>query len=381
MPFVDGESLRARLERDGELPVAEAVRILRDVASALAYAHDARRRPSRHQAGQHAALRRRGGGHRLRRREGADVVDDRWRVARSPRSASRSEHPRTWRPSRPPPTRERIIARTSTPWVFSRYEILTGATPFAGRVSQAILAAQVQEEPENIAKRRATLPPPLAALIMRCLAKRPADRPQHASELVRALDEMVTPSAGSVPPLQFSNSRVETGRRWSIAIGAILVIALGLFASRRFGAQRAVPRSIAVLPFENKSGDTSYDYLAEGMSDEVRSQLTKVTGLAVMARSSSMALKSQSTDVRDVGAKLKVASILQGSVSRAGGRLHVTAEVVRTDDGTAVWSETFDQDADHLSTIRDSVTRAVTAALRLSVGTRPARVEDPVARD
>ena len=142
-----------------------------------------------------------------------------------------------------------------------------------------------------------------------------------------------------------------------------------------------MPRSIAVLPFENKSGDTSYDYLAEGMSDEVRSQLTKVTGLAVMARSSSMALKSQSTDARDVGAKLKVASILQGSVSRAGGRLHVTAEVVRTDDGTAVWSETFDQDADHLSTIRDSVARAVTAALRLSVGARTARVEDPVARD
>ena len=100
-----------------------------------------------------------------------------------------------------------------------------------------------------------------------------------------------------------------------------------------------------------------------------------------MARSSSMALKSQSTDARDVGAKLNVASILQGSVSRAGGRLHVTAEVVRTDDGTAVWSETFDQDADHLSSIRDSVTRAVTAALRLSVGARAARVDDPVARD
>ena len=104
---------------------------------------------------------------------------------------------------------------------------------------------------------------------MRCLAKRPADRPQHASELVRALDEMVTPSAGSAPPLQFSNSRVGAARRWSIAIAAVVVIALGLFASQRFGAQRGVPRSIAVLPFENKSGDTSYDYLAEGMSDEV----------------------------------------------------------------------------------------------------------------
>jgi serine/threonine-protein kinase len=239
-------------------------------------------------------------------------------------------------------------------WGILAYELLTGTTPFAGRPPQATLAAQVQEEPEHAAKRRASLPPPLATLIMRCLAKRPADRPQHASELVRALDEMVTPSAGSAPLLQFSNSGVGAARRWSIAIAAVAAIALGLFATRRFGAQRGAPRSIAVLPFENKSGDTSYDYLAEGMSDELRSQLTKVSGLAVMARSSSMALKGQSADARDVGTKLRVASILQGSVSRAGGRLHVTAEVVRTDNGTAVWSETFDQDADHLSSIRDS---------------------------
>jgi serine/threonine-protein kinase len=266
-------------------------------------------------------------------------------------------------------------------WGILAYELLTGATPFAGRVAQAILAAQVQEEPEPVTKRRANLPAALATLIMRCLAKRPADRPQHASELVRALDEIVTPSGGSMPPLQFSNSRVGTRRRWSIAIAAIVAIALALFASQRFGAQRGMPRSIAVLPFENKSGDTSYDYLAEGMSDEVRSQLTKVTGLAVMARSSSVSIKGQSMDARVVGAKLKVASVLQGSVSRANGRLHVTAEVVRTDDGTAMWSEAFDQDVDHLSTIRDSVTRAVAAALRLTAGTRAARVEDPVARD
>ncbi len=380
MPYVQGESLRTRLTKHGELPVNEAMRILREVASALAFAHDA------------------GIVHRDIKPDnvlvsgGAAMVTD-FGIAKA-LTPSRTDGVGTitalgialGTPAYMAPeqaTADPIIDHRADiyAWGILAYELLTGATPFAGRVSQAILAAQVQEEPEPVAKRRANLPAPLATLIMRCLAKRPADRPQHASELVRALDEMVTPSAGSAPALHFSNSGVGTWRRWSIAIAAVLAIALALFASRRFGAQPGVPRSIAVLPFENKSGDTSYDYLAEGMSDEVRSQLTKVTGLAVMARSSSVSLKGQSMDARDVGTRLKVASVLQGSVSRANGRLHVTAEVVRTDDGTAMWSEAFDQDADHLSTIRDSVTRAVAAALRLSAGTRAARVEDPVARD
>jgi serine/threonine-protein kinase len=376
MPYVRGESLRARLTSHGELPVNEAMRILREVASALAFAHDA------------------GVVHRDIKPDnvlisgGAAMVTD-FGVAKAVSSSTTAATITSIGVALGTPAYMAPEQATADPlmdhradiyaWGVLAYELLTGSTPFAGRLPQAMLAAHVQEEPEHIAKRRANLPAPLCALVMRCLSKRAADRPQHALELVRSLDEMVTPSAGLAP----AEVRPRVMRRWVVAAAAIVVIAAALFTSQRLGTRSAAPRSIAVLPFENKSGDTAFDYLAEGMSDELRSQLTRVPGLAVMARSSSSAFKGPTADARDVGAKLKVASILQGSVGRARGRLHVTAELVRTEDGTALWSESFDRDTNNLSSIRDSVTHAVASALRLgaTAPTRAARDEDPIARD
>jgi serine/threonine-protein kinase len=265
------------------------------------------------------------------------------------------------------------------------YEMLTGEPPHAGTSAQAVIAKLMTEDVRPLTVLRRSVPTHVDAAVRRALEKLPADRFENAKAFG---DALTNPSFASSGPTALPTSHTAPAARLNrIAVAtsflavAAVAIAFALFRTQRFGAQRGTPRSIAVLPFENMSADTSYDYLAEGMSDELRSQLTKVSGLAVMARSSSMALKGQSADARDVGAKLKVASILQGTVSHAGGRLHVTAEVVRTDDGTAVWSETFDQDADHLSSIRDSVARAVASALRLNAGARAPRSEDPVARD
>lgn len=132
--------------------------------------------------------------------------------------------------------------------------------------------------------------------------------------------------------------------------------------------RRAAPggsRAIAVLPFENASGDSTLDYLAEGMSDEVRSQLTEIPGLSVRARSSSQAFRGRRVDLAEVGAKLGVSEVLQASVRAAAGRLHVTAELVRIADGTALWSHAFDGQAASLATVQDSITRAIAGALRL----------------
>ena len=120
-----------------------------------------------------------------------------------------------------------------------------------------------------------------------------------------------------------------------------------------------------MLPFENASGDSTLDYLAEGMSDEVRSQLTEIPGLSVRARSSSQAFRGRRVDLAEVGAKLGVSEVLQASVRAAAGRLHVTAELVRIADGTALWSHAFDGQAASLATVQDSITRAIAGALRL----------------
>src|SRR5205085_11670732 len=105
------------------------------------------------------------------------------------------------------------------------YELLTGQPPFAGRTPQNLLAAHVTEEPEAISKRRSALPPALSALVMRCLEKRPADRPQSASEVVHALDEITTPSGGTTPTGTQPHASRGGSRQWgALAAAAIVVV-------------------------------------------------------------------------------------------------------------------------------------------------------------
>ena len=201
MPFVTGESLRARVAREGELPIAESVRILRDVVSALAYAHSC------------------GVVHRDVKPDnvlisgGVAVVTD-FGVAkavsassatpgptpRSPPSASPSARRPTWPRSRPPPVRTTDHRADIYALGAMAYEMLTGTPAVRGTLAQAMLAAHVMEDPEPVERRRPVVPPMLAALVRDCLAKRPADRPQTALEVMHALDAIATPSGGTARP-------------------------------------------------------------------------------------------------------------------------------------------------------------------------------------
>ncbi|MFI5311696.1 MAG: protein kinase [Gemmatimonadales bacterium] len=388
MPYVRGESLRSRISKQGELPVSEAMRILREVASALAFAHEA------------GVVHRDIKPDNVLMAGGAAMVTD-FGVAKAVSESTTGGGsgltslgvalgtPAYMAPeqaSADPLTDHRADIYS---WGVLAYELLTGGTPFAGRPAQAMLSAHVTEAPEPVTKRRAQVPPGLASLVMRCLEKRAADRPQIGAELVRALDEMVTPSDGLEP----TTARPATSARRAtfgtkglvLAVSVVIVAAAAWYGVRRLGSGAAAPRSIAVLPFENKSGDSTYDYLAEGMSDELRSKLTKLPGLTVMARSSSLeAVKGQRGDTRAIGARLGVGSLLQASVSRAAGRLHFTAELVKTSDGSAMWSETFDGDVKDFSAIQDSISHSIVGALSLRPGgapARPRRAENPEARD
>ena len=234
MPFIAGESLRARLVNHGEMPVAEAARVLREIASALAYAHE------------HGIVHRDIKPDNVLLSGGAAMVTD-FGVAKALFSSTSAEHGSTTSlgvalgtPAYMSPEQasaDPSVDHRADIYAFGvlAYEILTGHTPFFGRTPQGLLAAHVTEAPELIQKRRATVPSSLAALVMRCLEKRPADRPQTALEIVHALDELATPSGGTLPTdavLAVKATGGRSGQKYlAAAVVALLVVGAG-FAFR-----------------------------------------------------------------------------------------------------------------------------------------------------
>ena len=371
MPFIDGESLRARLARVGELPLEDVVRVLRDVVGALAYAHE------------HGVV------HRdikpenvLLSRNHALVAD--FGVAKALTASSTSMGslntslgvalgtPAYMAPEQAaadPTTdgRADLYALGAT-----AYEMLTGTPPFAGRTAQSTLVAHATEAVVPVGERRPATPPAIAALVMKLLEKRPADRPQSAEAVLALLDGMMTSSGSMVPVAPVAAKRRVPA--WAIAAAAaVIVIGAITFAAHRGAGMRALAgmssdgevaaHSVAVLPFANIGSDTAAEYFADGMADELTTALARVPGLKVAARSSAFTFRGQSVGAQQVGKALHVGDVLEGSVRREGGRLRVTAQLVNTATGLAVWSDSYEREMKDVFQVQDELTHAIAAAL------------------
>jgi len=366
MPFVDGESLRHRLSH-GELPIAETVSVLRDVAKALAFAHA------------------NGVTHRDIKPDnvliaGTSAVITDFGVAKAVSDATVGSPltsigvalgtPAYMAPEQAAADPGTDLRADFYAFGVMAYEMLAGHVPFAGRSAQGMLAAHATEQPGSIATLRPATPAPLADVVMRCLAKRPGDRPQNATEIVKVLDGIGAPSGApsiGVPPVAAATFQLpRIGRR----VLGIAVVAVVLFAAvawwrmRGTSVDRDAIRSIAVLPFANTSGDTTFDYLEDGVTDHVRDALNAIAGLTIKARGSSQQMKGRSA--REIGTKLGVRAVVQGSVSGSRSRLHVTAELVQAADESVLWSKTFDGSPNELAGIQDTIVRAISRRLGLA---------------
>jgi serine/threonine protein kinase len=255
MPYVSGESLRARVTREGELPIAETVRILRDVVSALAYAHS------------YGVVHRDVKPDNVLLSGGVAVVTD-FGVAKAVSASAdtgatglTSMGVALGTPAYMAP--EQATANPHTDHRadlyalgVTAYELLTGAPPFAGRPPQAVLAAHVIEEPEPVERRRGAVPPPLAELVRACLAKRPADRPQSAAQVMHMLDSIATPSGGTAATTAVRVPAVPptpaTRRVWPVAAAALVVIA-GVAAGAVLLRREGSPPQPATIPVADSS--------------------------------------------------------------------------------------------------------------------------------
>ena len=325
MPFVEGESLRARLARGEEIPLKEAVHLLREVASALAYAH------------------RKGVIHRDIKPENVLITEQHamvtdFGVAKAISAATQADTDgltavgvALGTPAYMAP--EQVAGDPGTDhradiYAFGviAYELLAGRAPFAGRAAQALMAAHVIETPEPINRRRSGIPTGLAALVMRCLEKSPDNRPPHAEDILRDLDD-------------------EAAVRHD---------------------KKDVHPSVAVLPMVNTSGDPDNEHFSDGLTDELIGVFSKVEGITVTGRTSTFALKGKGLSVRAISDLLHVEHVLEGSVRRAGDRLRVRVQLVNADE-SVIWSESYDRRLEDVFAVQEEIAQAVVRALEVKL--------------
>ncbi|HUQ48141.1 MAG TPA: protein kinase, partial [Gemmatimonadaceae bacterium] len=375
MPYVSGQSLRERISREGELPVHEAVRLLVEVVDALSHAHD------------HGVVHRDmkpdnvmlSGRHALVADFGvAKAVSDASAGGGGVTSVGLAVGTPSYMSPEQAAADPGIDHRSDIYSVgVMAYEMLTGRTPFVGATSQQILAAHVTQTADPLSRYRPGLPAALEAVLMRCLEKRPADRWQSAAALHDALEPFAT--ASSITP---TDSPPHTGKSASfakpIAVGVAAVLLIGAAAwftvGRKAFASNDAPRSIAVIPFENLSGDTSMVYFASGMADEMANALSSIPGLRVMARTSAAAFEGKHATPQEIGKSLNVDVVLMGSVRRNGDRLLVSAHVDRTSDGSQMFAERYDTTYTNVFQVQEDLARGV--ANRLQASLKPAAKTD-----
>ncbi|HEY0780743.1 MAG TPA: protein kinase [Gemmatirosa sp.] len=368
MPFVRGASLRQRLA-GGRVPFTEAVGILRDVARALAHAHDrgvVHRdiKPENVLLSERTAVVTDFGIAKAiavssTHADGAAVVDQ-------PGGTLTGVGVSLGTPAYMSPEQvagDTVDQRTDTyAWGVVAYEVLSGRHPFVDQGSaQRLLVAQLTELPSSTPLHRARVPDALTELVMRCLAKDRAQRPSGGTELLATLD----------------TSASLAGRRW-LALGGprrrapALLLAAGIAALLAVGARVRAARSVgtdeihsvAVLPFENIGGDSADAYLAHGITNELAVTLGRLPDIRVAPGVSARVLQARGLTATDIARTLDVQGVLSGTVRRGGDRLRVSAEMIAARSGERVWADQFEADRADVFAVEDQVTRAIVGALR-----------------
>lgn len=214
------------------------------------------------------------------------------------------------------------------------FELLTGERPFRGESAAEIVSAILRDEPPPASRLRSDLPASADRLVDRCLEKEPDRRIQSARELLVELEELEREVAA--------------------------------------GASRRTP-SMAVLPFLDMSPQKDQGYFCEGISEELINALGRIEHLRLASRTSSFQFQGEAADVREIGRRLGVSTVLEGSVRKAGDRIRVTAQLVNAADGYRVWSDRYDRETRDIFAIQEEIAESIVEALELTLNPRERR--------
>ena len=319
--YVPGGSLRDRLEREGRLPVRDALRIAEEIGTALDYAHRAGFvhrdvKPENILFADGHALLADFGVARVCCYDDDDTVTAAGVAIGTPEYMSPEQA-----------SGERTVDARSDVYSLAAvvFEMLTGEPPFRGDSQRAVMMKHLTEQPRRLRMIRAEVPTSVEDAVARALAKDPTIRFHSAYDFASAM-QTDAPVRGRVFP--------------------------------------GATRNIAVLPFVNASPDPENEYLSDGITDELIDALAKVEGIRVASRTSVFALKGKPQDVRAIGALLDCPVVLEGTVRRSGQHLRITAQLTSTEDGHLVWSQRYDRLMDDAFAIQDEIARTIVNTLR-----------------
>jgi serine/threonine protein kinase/Flp pilus assembly protein TadD len=346
MPYIDGQSLRHRLKREKQLPLDEAMRIAIEAARALDYAH------------RHGVIHRDIKPENLLLSSEGDTLLADFGIGYTLGSAVSGERltetgvvigtPAYMSPEQA--AGERALDARSDIYSLGAvlYEMLAGEPPYTGPTPQAVLAKRFVEPVPRLRAVRDSVPDSVEEAITKALAKVPADRFATAGQFAQAL--AVPTRAATLP------GRIPLAEP----------------------SPASAMKSIAVLPFVDMSPHRDQEYFADGVAEEITNALTKIAALRVASRTSSFAFKGRNEDVGEIGRKLKVASLLEGSVRKAGNRLRVTAQLVSAADGYHLWSEHYDREIEDVFAIQDEIAANIVRAMQVVMSEEEKRaIEQP----
>ncbi len=376
MPYQEGETLRERIHREGQLPIDFALQIARETAGALQYAHakNVVHRDIKPEniliSDQHAVVADFGIARAISAAVGTDLTETGLSVGTpyymSPEQASLGES---------------LDGRAD---IYSvgcvLYEMLAGEPPFTGRTAQAVMARHAVDPVPRLRTVRESVPVEVEAAIQKGLAKSPVDRHQTAGEFAEALKtasamahlDATTPTKAvlSLPALPRRRAV-----RWGGVAGLLVIVLAGAGVVARFGGAPTVPAladfvyedSVAVLPFVQLGGGDEFGHLSQGLTYEITSRLAQFGRLKVTARTSVMALAGTGLTAPQMADSFGVRYLLEGSVQPSGNQVRVTAELVEARSGTILWTQQYQRELTDVLMVQEYIAREVSEALLSTV--------------
>ncbi|MGE5353166.1 MAG: protein kinase domain-containing protein [Acidobacteriota bacterium] len=254
------------------------------------------------------------------------------------------------------------------------YQMLSGQLPFRGDYDQAVIYSILNTEPEDISKLTGKVNDELQAFMDKCLSKDPSERFRNMSEVIAYLKELKHENTSFVSAKKtIKPEAAHKNKILLLASAALVLMAAIMFFFLRTKPAAIDKVSIAVLPFHSITASEEDKGFAEGIHDDILTQLSKISGMKVIARTSVMQYQNTDKPVRQIASELGVGVVLEGSTRRSGNKIRVTATLIDAETEKNLWSESYDRQYGDIFAIQSDIAQKIASALEVSLGSEEKR--------